>query len=107
MFSVVFRTIKDELRVRKNVFDELDKKQTLINQQLAQCHDTAEWDRLTKNAKALGNITIIRRVDNNSRPDPIQRGEHKVYIVEAIWGATMNKGKLWFLIKWEGWSFFS
>ncbi|OQV19686.1 hypothetical protein BV898_06228 [Hypsibius exemplaris] len=95
-------TMKDELRVRKAVFDKLDPKQELINQQLGQCKDTVEWDKLTDNMKNLQGIRLESR-KKSAKPGPIEDGEDKVYVVEAMLGASLNLGKVWCLVKWEGW----
>ncbi|GAV09591.1 hypothetical protein RvY_19097-2 [Ramazzottius varieornatus] len=95
-----------EIEVREILHGELDSRQRLINDQLIQCQDTKEWADKTKNAKQLTNISVsaVRQAKN---PGPMGRDEEtgkKLYKVERILGVEWYQGKMWYLIKWEGWA---
>lgn len=91
--------------MRENLHGELDSRQRLINDQLIQCQDTKEWADKTKNAKQLTNISVsaVLQVKN---PGPMGRDEEtgkKLYKVERILGVEWYQGRMWYLIKWQGW----
>ncbi|GAV06852.1 hypothetical protein RvY_16769 [Ramazzottius varieornatus] len=96
---------QDEIEVRKELHAELDSRQRLINDQLIQCEDTREWADKTKNAKQLTNISVstVRPVKNPGSTGRDAETGKDLYEVERILGVQWSQGKMWYLIKWEGW----
>ena len=103
-YRLGFRTRQNEADVRDRLHEELNAKQALINNQLKLCTDTVEWEKRTKNAKELKNITVSRhkKPENPGPAGENRETNEKLYMVERLIGATFSNGAVWFLIKWEG-----